>query len=108
KRKVAIQKSLEDAMAPPLEALRASVEALRATRGLLDIANPNLITDVGVAAILLEAAARGAQLNVAINLKSIKDDELVEKTRAEVASALEEAGRLEREVAEGVAAAITK
>ena len=108
KRKVSIQKALEDAMAPPLEALRASVEALRATRGLLDIANPNLITDVGVAAILLEAAARGAQLNVAINLKSIKDEKLVEKTRAEVASALEEAKRLEGEVAEGVAAAITK
>ena len=108
KRKVSIQKALEDAMAPPLEALRASVEALRATRELLDIANPNLITDVGVAAILLEAAARGAQLNVAINLKSIKDEELAEKTRAEVASALEEAARLESEVAEGVAATITK
>jgi formiminotetrahydrofolate cyclodeaminase len=107
-RKAAIQKALVGAMAPPLEALRSSVEALRATRGLLDIANPNLITDVGVAAILLEAAARGAQLNVAINLKSIKDDELVEKTRAEVATALEEARRLEREVAEGVEAAITK
>ena len=107
-RKEAIQAALKEAMTPPLEVMRSSLAALRATRGLLDVANPNLITDVGVAAILLEAAARGAYLNVAINLKSIKDEELVEKTRAEVAGALEEARRLEREVAEGVEAKVSK
>ncbi len=106
-RREAIQKALKGAMEPPLASVRASLEALRATRGLLDVANPNLITDVGVAAVLLEAAARGAYLNVAINLKSIKDADLVEKTRAEAVSALEEAKRLEGEVASGVKLRLT-
>ncbi len=100
----AIQSALQAAMQPPLETMRAALDALRATRALLGIANPNLITDVGVAAIYLEAAMRGAYLNVAINLKSIKNEMLVAKTREETAAALDEARTLECEVAEGVAA----
>ncbi len=107
-RREAIQKALVAAMGPPLDALRTSVEAMRVTRRLLDVANPNLITDVGVAAILLEAAARGARLNVAINLKSVKDAELVGKTAAEVKGLLDEAARIEKEVAEGVEAKLAK
>ena len=107
-RREAIQKALEVAMQPPLEAMRSCVEAMRATRRLLEIANPNLITDVGVAALLLEAAARGAHLNVAVNLSGLKDEALVSKTGEECAGMLEEAARLAAEVTEGVNAALEK
>jgi len=107
-RKAAIQSALREAMCPPHEALRAAVDALRATRRLLDIANRNLITDVGVAALLLEAGARSAWLNVAINLNGIDDEALVSNTRAACEAALEETARLARETAEGVDAALAK
>jgi formiminotetrahydrofolate cyclodeaminase len=106
-RKEAIQAALKAAMQPPLDALRASRVAMVATRRLLDISNKNLITDVGVAAILLEAAARGAYLNVAINLKSLKDEEVVAAARAECDEALAEMAKLAAEVAEGVGKAVT-
>jgi len=107
-RKAAIQSALRNAMGPPHDALLAAVDALRATRRLLDIANRNLITDVGVAALLLEAGARSAWLNVAINLNGIDDEALVSNTRAACEAALEETARLARETAEGVDAALAK
>ncbi len=107
-RKAAIQSALRTAMEPPHEALRAAVEALGATRRLLDIANRNLITDVGVAALLLEAGARSAWLNVAVNLNGIDDAALVENTRAACEAALEDAARLARETIEGVEATLGK
>ena len=107
-RRAAIQDALKTAMQPPLGAMRSCAEALRATRRLLDIANPNLITDVGVAAILLEAAGRGAYLNVAVNLNGLKDEELVSKSTAECERLLDECERLAREVSAGVKEALAK
>jgi formiminotetrahydrofolate cyclodeaminase len=107
-RREAIQHALKVAMQPPLAAVRSCAEAARATRRLLDIANPNLITDVGVAAVLLEAAARGAYLNVAVNLNGLKDEALVSKTEEECARMLDECERLAAEVRAGVTAALEK
>jgi len=107
-RKAAIQSALRTAMEPPHEALRAAVEALVSTRRLLDIANRNLITDVGVAALLLEAGARSAWLNVAVNLNGIDDEALVANTRSSCEAALEQAATLARETVEGVDAALAK
>lgn len=107
-RKAAIQSALKTAMEPPHEALRSAVDALGATRRLLDIANRNLITDVGVAALLLEAGAKSAWLNIVVNLNGIDDDALVANTRASCEAALEEAARLARETVEGVEAALAK
>jgi formiminotetrahydrofolate cyclodeaminase len=107
-RTAAIQKALKVAMEPPLEALRAARDGIVATRRLLDIANKNLITDVGVAALLLEAGARGAYYNVAINLNGLKDAELVEKTGAECTEALAQVAGLAKEVSEGIDKSLAK
>ncbi len=87
----AIQKALVVAMDPPLRMVRVCRDALRAVAGLVDIANRNLISDVGVAAILAEAGLRAAKLNVEINLKGLKDEALVSATRREIEQAAQEA-----------------
>lgn len=79
-----IQEALKVAMDVPLRTVRTCTDVLDELGVLVDVANPNLITDVGVSAILAEAALRGAKLNVEINLAFLKDEELVSKTAREV------------------------
>ena len=102
----AIQKALIVAMDVPLRAVRACRHALRAVARLVDAANPNLISDVGVAALLAETAVRAAKLNVEINLKYIKDDELVSTTRREISGAAREVSDHARATLEKVVQAI--
>ena len=102
-RKAAIQEALVIAMDAPLRVVRACREALRATAKLADIANKNLISDVGVAALLAEAALRAGKLNVEINLKFLKDEALAETTRKEIIEAAAEARSLAAEIMKKVA-----
>ena len=92
-RKAAIQEACKVALKPPLQTLRECLAILRLMERLVDIGNPNLISDVGVAAILAESALRGAKLNVEINLKYLEEAKLREETAAEIA-------RLSRQVRE--------
>ena len=101
-RKAAIQEALRAAMAVPLEAFRACSEVIRKLQDLVDIANPNLISDVGVAAMLCGAALDGAMLNVEINLAYLKDEELIKKVREEIDSASYLARQIQAEVVEKV------
>lgn len=107
-RKSAVAAACREAMAVPLETVRACREALVATRRLGEIANPNLITDVGVAALLLEAAARGAALNVSVNLPSINDGETAGQVGAEMEKTLADCAQLRAETMELVDAALAK
>ncbi len=104
----AVAEACRGAMAVPLDTVRACREALVATRRMADLANPNLITDVGVAAILLEAAARGAALNVRVNLPSINDENTTEQVTAELDNALGECAGIAAETTEAVKAAMAR
>ena len=104
----AVERSLKDAMAPPLQALKCCAASLEACRRLVEIANPNLITDVGCAAYFLEAAARGAHLNVAVNVKWMKDKETAAPVMQEVSRLLDKAGGLKDEVTTRVLEALRK
>ena len=77
KREEAIQVGLKEALATPLEICKCCHQAIKLCPGLVEKGNVNLISDVGVAAALLEAAFQSALLNVDINLKSIKDSEFI-------------------------------
>ena len=101
-RKAAIQEALKAAMALPLEAFRACNEVIQSLKNLVDIANPNLVSDVGVAAMLCGAGLDGAKLNVEINLAFLKDEELVGKVREEIDSTAFLAKQVQAEVVEKV------
>ncbi len=105
-RTAAIQKALVVAMDAPLHVVRACRSALEPIARLAEIANPNLISDVGVAAILAEAALRAAKLNVEINLQSLEDQALSSATRSEIERAAEEARAIARQTMEKVVRAI--
>lgn len=93
-RKAEIQQALKGALAVPLHLVRSCVAVLKELDRLVDVANPNLISDVGVSAVLVEAALRGAKLNVEINLAYLEDPELVASTRQEVEDNARQAGAL--------------
>ncbi|MEW6356377.1 MAG: cyclodeaminase/cyclohydrolase family protein [Planctomycetota bacterium] len=104
----AIQEALVVAMDAPLKALRVCAALMDAYDELGKIGNKNLISDVGVAAILTEAALRGAKLNVEINLANLKDEALVRQTRSEIDRLAAEAEARAKAILAEVAAAIGK
>jgi len=94
-RTAAIQDALKKAMEPPMTAFVACADALAVLDELAGLANPNLVSDVGVAAALLGGALDGARLNVEINLAFLKDEACVAAARR----ALEQKGPPARDAA---------
>jgi formiminotetrahydrofolate cyclodeaminase len=90
----AIEAGLVVAANVPLQICRVAAEVCRLARTAADIGNPAAITDAGIGAILGEAAALGAALNVKINLGSIKDAAYVQAANAELETILAETAAL--------------
>lgn len=78
----AIQVALKAAAQVPLGVCAAAAEAIELLAPLLESGNPNLVSDVGVAAEFLRAAFRCGWLNVEINLASVEDESYKSETRA--------------------------
>ncbi len=88
-RRDAIQDATVLAAEVPQRTAKQAVEGLRIAKTLAEIGNPNAITDVGVGALSLFTALRGAAYNVTINIGSIKNEETVARLERGVDSALE-------------------
>ncbi len=86
------------------EVLGLAGEVVRIARRLVEIANPNLLSDVGVAAELGLGAVRAARVNVAVNLAGYDDPEHAARVRTEADAAVAEAQRLAEETREAVMA----
>ncbi len=93
-RATAVQAALARAAEVPLECARHAVAGLELCQRLVAVANPHAISDVGVGALLAEAAARGALLNVDTNARLIRDEGLAEKLRREAGVLRERSGAL--------------
>lgn len=97
-RSARIQEALKAAVEVPLEVMRRCAEAIEVASVVAAFGNTNAASDVGVALELLGAGARGARMNVEINLPGLKDAQLADSLR-------EESSRLASEIATGVTAA---
>jgi formiminotetrahydrofolate cyclodeaminase len=93
-RTAAVQEALKAAAEVPRAAARAAYGVIEVAGELVEKGNPNLITDVGVAAKFGVAALECAALNVEINLAYIKDTAYNEAARAELAPMLEKGPRM--------------
>ena len=79
-----------------------AVEALKHALAIAEKGNKNSITDVGVGALELSTALKGASLNVLINLPSLKDAKYVAEKRAQCGKLLDEGRSLAQSVEKAV------
>jgi formiminotetrahydrofolate cyclodeaminase len=77
-------KNIRDALGVPFMVARLCFEGIKLCAPLIKKGNVNLISDVAVAAILLEAAFAAAYFNVEINLKYLKDKKFTTRVRKEL------------------------
>ncbi len=93
-RSKALQAALCVGTESPLKIMELSLEALELTQQLVGRSNPNASSDLGVSALCLKAALKGAWLNVLINIGSIKDAAKAETYRFRGETLLEKGAAL--------------
>ena len=86
-RKAAIQRALRAATDVPLRVVRLSADALAQATAIAAHGHLAAASDVGVAIALLRAGARGARLNVEINVGSLADGAYAAQVRRDCAAA---------------------
>jgi glutamate formiminotransferase / formiminotetrahydrofolate cyclodeaminase len=84
-----IQSALLAASRVPLEVAKTSRRLLDACERGIAKATPATASDIGVGALMAEAALRGASLNVMINLASVKDPAQVKALSEDLDRALD-------------------
>jgi len=72
-RKKAIEKASQYATEVPFKTMQAAYDCLPLLREMAEKGNPNSLSDVGVGAICIKTAVRGAWFNVLINAKDLGD-----------------------------------
>ncbi len=108
KRRQALQIALKGAAQVPLNTGKLALRLLELAKFLLSKGNPNLITDVGVGALLADAALQSAALNVQINLDYVKDEEFKKRTSSVLSSMLSQGQEMKDKVIKGVTDALAE
>lgn len=94
----AIQTGYKKAADIPFTIATTSLEVLILAKSLVTLSNPNVITDVGVAALNAHASVESAIMNVNINLPSIKDEVYVNEKKQQLDNILRESKKLRDEI----------
>lgn len=106
-RTAAIQHAMKEAVRVPLEVMNLCVGAITLTAVTAAKGNANSITDAGVAALMIEAACRGAELNVKINLGTISDAEFCAEVSSAMTAYHNDVARTAQEILARIDAALT-
>jgi methenyltetrahydrofolate cyclohydrolase len=105
-RTVAIERATVAAAQPPLQVAAVAAAVIKLAASLPDRSNPNVLSDVGVAASLAVSALESAAINVEVNLGGLTDPDVRDSLRKELDGYLA-AGELGRRVAGEVRARLT-
>jgi methenyltetrahydrofolate cyclohydrolase len=89
-----LQAALKGAADVPLKVAEAAAAVARLSLPAAEMGNPNAVSDAGVAAVLADAAAQSAALNVKINLAWIADDGFKQDAWTRIEAVLSETARL--------------
>ncbi|MFT4632442.1 MAG: formiminotetrahydrofolate cyclodeaminase [Candidatus Pseudothioglobus sp.] len=83
-KQAAVQEALGAAIAAPLAMIDETMDLLPLAQQLQIHGNKNLITDVGIAASLLLSCLQSSQMNLRVNLRSIKTPMLIADCHAKL------------------------
>jgi glutamate formiminotransferase/formiminotetrahydrofolate cyclodeaminase len=101
-RAAAVTAALLGAAEVPLETARLAADVAELAAGVAERGNRNAVGDAGVAALLAEAACRGAAYNVRINVAALEDRapglRLAERAQAHVGRAADASARAQAAV----------
>lgn len=106
-RSARIQQALVEAAAPPARVGRLAARVAQIAADLAGAGNPNVVSDVAVAASAARAALEGAIVNIEINRRQIRDEAeagRLARVVAELEAAAEDAGRVVAAVRGGLRA----
>ncbi len=105
-RTAAIQEATKYAIEVPFKTMLKSYEAFDLIKAMIEIGNPNSVTDAGVGALCARSAVMGAFLNVKINASGLNDKTFVEEILKKGLEIENKAKQLEAELIEMVNAKI--
>jgi formiminotetrahydrofolate cyclodeaminase len=89
-----LEKCSKDACDGPMKIMRKCYEGIKIHERMGQIGTNIAISDVGCGVVFLKAALISGMLNVVINLNTIKDQEYVNKNRAEMEQLLAEGSKI--------------
>lgn len=107
-RSAAIREATKEATLVPLEVMKHCIDALALAQQVASAGNVNSVSDAGVSALMLHAAAEAAALNVRINLNALDDAEFIGWKSEEVESLLNTSAMMAEEIQAMVADKLRK
>lgn len=107
RRAEAVTAALLKAAEVPLETARASVEVAQLAAIVAEKGNTNAVTDAGVAALLAQAACKGAAYNVRVNVQALDDRSKGEPLAREAEHLVKKAGELAERATSAVERALS-
>jgi len=75
-RREAVRSAVIQASEVPLQLMELCLNGIRCTAEIAETANKRVLSDLGIGAVLFEAAARSAWLTIEMNLTSLQDSNL--------------------------------
>ena len=97
-RKKAIVEATKYAIEIPFKVMETAYQSMEVNKAMVEIGNPNSVTDAGVGALCARTAVMGAFMNVKINCKDLDDSEYVDDILKRGAEIQLKAQKLEQEI----------